>query len=107
MSNEQERYTKILFLLMQMDEPENLRKIAVAANDLRADKMQRALRALGEGKFVQLTPEYSQRKLYGKIGKIIKVNKTRAKVRFDSKVWNVPMTMLMPADTPEGVEIES
>ena len=47
---------------------------------------------------VQLKPEHRNRKPYGAVGKITKINKVKMLVDFNGCIWNIPKSMLVKAE---------
>ena len=94
MTNEQERYTRILMLMDQCDDAETLKRISDNANSMYKEKKCREIHQLRIGDKVQLLPEFQNRRPYSAIGVIEKINITKVKVSYGMTLWTIPMTMI-------------
>jgi len=94
MTHEQVKYNKILTLMQLCDDAETLRKISDNANSIYKEKKRREICQLKVGDKVELLPKFQNRRPYGNIGVIEKINITKVKVRYGTTLWNMPMTMI-------------
>ena len=94
--------TKQMFAAMleikKLNSAEALKQVKSMVVELHRAKANQAAQTMGwfVGQKVKMKPEHHNRKPYDAIGKIVKVNPKKLKVKFegDYRFWNIPKTMI-------------
>jgi hypothetical protein len=97
--SDQTLMTEILTKLLEITDPKCLKIIQDTAfnrsRDLRQSTARVETATWKIGDEVQMLPQFHNRKPYGAVGVIKKINKVKMKVDFPVGCYNVPKTMLM------------
>jgi len=96
--SDQELMTRIISDIMNISDISNLKTIAQSAHSRKDSLLESQTAAWQVTDKVQLAPEFRGRRPYGAVGTIVKINRVKMKVKFDSMTWNVPKTMLVKAE---------
>ena len=96
---DKERLTAVLGDIVSISDPECLKLIAQAARSRKDDLLSAKTACFVQGTKVQMLPEFFNRKPYGAVGTIVKVNQKKFKIDFGMMgVWNVSKSMVQKAE---------
>lgn len=92
---DRDRMIRILTDIKYLTDQKCLETIKNEVDECRERLAQKEIATWNIGDDVQLLPKHQNRKPYGVVGKLKKINSIKVKIDFGDKIWTVPKTMIM------------